>query len=129
MTRDERHRWCFAHKDGQHVVFKQDGMPFKIFHDHAVWGGIVEIGGTRCRVRIVRNKGAEKGKRNEVYFPDAEWKLEPDSEGTLRWTDKLTMEETTLVGYLEIKGNWREGAGSCLFHPVLKRSDGKLSNG
>lgn len=118
MTRDERHRWCFANKDGQYVVFKQDGMPFKIFHDNAVLGCIVEIGGTRCRVRIVRNKCAENGKRNEVYFPDAEWKLEPDETGTLRWTDNVDMEETTLVGYMEFTGNWRKGEGKCIFHTV-----------
>ena len=118
MTRDERHRWLFADKDGQTIKFTQEGMPFRILKDDAHFGGVVHIGDTKCRIRIIRNQRADKGKRNEVRFPDAEWKLEPDKDGTLRWTDKLKTEETTLVGYMEIKGNWKNGEGKCIFHPV-----------
>lgn len=118
MTRDERHIWLFAGKDGHTINFTQEGMPFRVMKPNAVFGGVVHINDTKCRIRIVHRQDAENGKRYEVRFPDAEWKLEPDKDGTLRWTDKLTIEETTLVGYMEIKGNWKAGDGKCLFHPI-----------
>ena len=114
MTKHEWHRWCFAHKDGQRMVFTQQGMPFRIFQPDAVFGGVIEIGGIKCRVRIVRNPNAEKGKRNEVHFPDAEWSCKDGA-----WTDKVTMEESTLVGYMEITGNWKDGKGRCVFHSIV----------
>jgi hypothetical protein len=106
MTRDERHKWLFAHMDGRKVTFTQTGMPFRIMRPEAVVGGVVYIGDCKCRVRMCQKPQAEHGKRYEVRFPDTEI------------DGKVPMEETTLVGYLEIKGNWGDGLGVCIFHPV-----------
>ena len=106
MTRDVRHRGLFAHMDGREVKFTQTGMPFRLMRPDAIIGGVIYIGDCRCRVRMLRKQNAEQGKRFEVRFPDTE--LE----------EKVPLEETTLVGYLEIKGNWTDGNGVCIFHPI-----------
>lgn len=118
MTRDERHRWLFADKDGKRISFTQEGMPFRILKDGARFGGVVYIGDTKCRIRILRNGKAPKGKRNEVHFPDAEWRKEEDASGDGLWTNEVADCDSTLVGYMEIKGNWKTGEGKCVFHPV-----------
>lgn len=105
MTRDERHRWLFEKKEGHIIHFTQDGMPFRMFRPHEVFGGVVHINDIKCCIRIVNNPDAEKRKRLEVRFPHKEEKV-------------LPIEETTLVGYMEICGNWKKGEGKCLFHPV-----------
>lgn len=108
MTRDEWNRWCFAHMDGREMSFISHGMPFKVMKHDAEFGGVAYIGDCKCRVRIVHRQDAEKGKRYEVRFPDTELDV------------KLATEDTTLVGYMEIKGNWREHEGKCVFHPIGK---------
>lgn len=121
MTRDERHRWLFAHMDGRRITFEQKGMPFRVMRPNAVFGGVVYIKDTKCRIRIVHKQDAEKGKRYEVRFPDKEWKKEYiDEELDPIWTNDVPLAETTLVGYMEITGNWKAGEGKCLFHPVEK---------
>lgn len=118
-TRDERHRWLFENHDGDRISFTQKGMPFRIMQPNAEFGGVVHIGDTKCRIRIVHRQDAEKGKRYEVRFPDVEWKrIGTDEEGKQIWTNEVPIEETTLVGYMEVKGNWRNGEGKCLFHPI-----------
>ena len=83
----------------------------------------MESNNNKCRIRIVHRQDAEKGKRYEVRFPDEEWKaIGVDAEGKTIWENKVSLEETTLVGYMEIKGNWRNGDGKCIFHP-LKNSE------
>ena len=114
MTRSTLHRWLFTNHDGQKITFTQKGMPFRILRPDAVFGGTVDIGGTKCRIRIIRKESAEKGKKNEVRFPDFEWRQNEYG----NWTSKVTDEESTLVGYMEIKGNWKEGTGKCIFHAV-----------
>lgn len=88
------------------MTFPSRGMPFKVMKPNAIYGGVTYIGSCRCRVRVVHRQGAEKGKRYEVRFPDSE--LE----------QIVPMEATTLVGYMEVKGNWHEHTGECIFHPV-----------
>ena len=74
---------------------------------------------TKCRVRIAHRQEAEKGKRYEVHFPDREWKsIGTDEEGKTTWTDKVSDDESTLVGYMEIIGNWKNGEGRCIFHSI-----------
>ena len=106
MNRDTRHRWLFSHMEGREVTFTQTGMPFRIMRPDAVVGGVVYIGDCKCRVRMCRKQNAEQGKRYEVRFPDTEI------------GEKVSEEGSTLVGYLEMKGNWSEGSGVCIFHPV-----------
>lgn len=119
MTRDERHRWLFAHMDGRRITFEQKGMPFRVMNPDAEFGGVVHIKDTKCRVRILHRQEAEKGKRYEVHFPDREWKsIGTDEEGKPAWTDKVSDDESTLVGYMEITGNWKNGAGRCIFHTL-----------
>ena len=123
MTRDERHRWLFANMDGRRISFKQQGMPFRVMRPDAVFGGVAFLDNNKCRIRIVHRQDAEKGKRYEVRFPDEEWKaIGVDAEGKTIWENKVSLEETTLVGYMEITGNWRNGDGKCIFHP-LKNSE------
>ena len=112
MTRDERHRWLFANMEGKKITFTQQGMPFRILQPDARFGGVVHIGDTKCRIRIIRNESAEKGKRNEVRFPDSEWKECENGE----WSNHVDDNDTTLVGYMEITGNWKLGEGKCIFH-------------
>lgn len=122
MTRDERHRWLFANKDGNKMTFTQEGMPFRILKNGARFGGVVQIGDTKCRIRMLRNQKAESGKRNEVRFPDIEWKRikdgDGDGDGDGLWTNKVSDSDSTLVGHMEITGNWKEGTGKCIFHSV-----------
>ena len=119
MTRDERHRWLFAKMDGRRITFEQKGMPFRVMRPNEVFRGVAFLDNNRCRIRIVHNQEAEKGKRYEVRFPDKEWKLVgTDEEGKPIWTNEVQLEETTLVGYMEIKGNWKAGEGRCSFHPI-----------
>lgn len=118
MTRDERHKSLFSHMEGRKITFTQDGMPFRILKDGARFGGVVHIGDTKCRIRILRNQKAENGKKNEVHFPDTEWKREDNDGGDGLWTNKVEDCESTLVGYMEIKGNWKAGEGMCIFHPI-----------
>lgn len=106
MTRDEQHRMLFAHMDGREMRFPSSGMPFKVMKPYGEFGGVTYIGDCRCRVRVIHRQEAEKGKRYEVRFPDSELDVRPPTE------------ETTLVGYMEIKGNWKAHEGVCLFHPV-----------
>lgn len=44
MTREEMHRWLFAHLNGQKITFPQKGMPFRIMRDETRFGGSLEIG-------------------------------------------------------------------------------------
>lgn len=95
--------------DGREITFTQRDMPFKAMRaTYAEIGDTVHIGDCKCRVRVVRRKEAEKGKRYEIRFPDTE--LEK----------KMPMGKTTLVGYMEIKGNWKKHEGKCIFHPIGK---------
>lgn len=107
-------RRLFAGKDGQTVVFSQKGMPFRLFSPGAVFGGVAEIGGTKCRIRIVRNSDAAEGFRNEVRFPDREWRRQED--GT--WTNKVPDSETVLVGHIVVRGDLRKDGGKCVFRFV-----------
>lgn len=119
MTRDERHRGLFDHMDGRRITFEQKGMPFRVMKPDAEFEGVVHIKDTKCRVRIVHRQEAEKGKRYEIYFPDREWKrIGTDEEGKTAWTDKVSDDESTLVGYMEIIGNWKDGEGRCIFHSI-----------
>ena len=119
MTRDERHRWLFAHMDGRMITFEQKGMPFRVMRPDAIFGGTVSIKDTKCRIRIVHNHEEDKVKRYEVRFPDKEWKrIGFDDEGNEIWTSNVKLEETTLVGYMEITGNWKNREGKCIFHPI-----------
>lgn len=127
MTRDERHRWLFANKDGKNITFTQEGMPFRILKDGARFGGVVHIGDTKCRIRILRNQKAERGKRNEVRFPDVEWKKIDDGSGDGLWTNEVSDSDSTLVGYMEIAGNWKEGTGKCIFHPVEEKEGNRVA--
>ena len=104
--------------EGHKITFMQEGMPFRILRDDARFGGVVHIGDTKCRIRIIRNQRAEKGKRNEVHFPDFEWRREESDGGDGLWTNEVADCDSTLVGYMEIKGNWKTGEGKCVFHPV-----------
>ena len=117
MTRDERHRWLFAKMDGRRITFDQKGMPFRVMRPDAVFGGVAYLDNNRCRIRIVHRQDAEKGKRYEVRFPDKEWK-QTGTEEDSTWTNDVPLAETTLVGYMEITGNWKAGTGRCWFHPV-----------
>ena len=127
MTRDERHRWLFANKDGKKITFTQEGMPFRILKDGARFGGVVHIGDTKCRIRILRNQKAERGKRNEVRFPDVEWKKIDDGSGDGLWTNEVSDSDSTLVGYMEIAGNWKKGTGKCIFHPVEEKEGNRVA--
>ena len=119
MTRDELHRWLFANMEGRLITFDQKGMPFRIMKPDAEFGGVVHINDTKCRLRILHRKDSEKGKRYDVYFPDREWKrIGTDEEGKPVWTDKVSTDESTLVGYMEISGNWKDGKGRCIFHTL-----------
>ena len=128
MTRNERHRWLFSHMEGRKITFTQEGMPFRILRDDARFGGVVHIGDTKCRIRIIRNQNAEKGKRNEVHFPDTEWRREDNDDGDLIWTNKVEDYDSTLVGFMEITGNWKEGTGRCIFHPVSGEDKRRIAN-
>lgn len=122
MTRDERHRWLFAKMDGRRITFEQKGMPFRVMRPNAVVGCDVYIKDTKCRVRIVHKKEAENGKRYEIRFPDKEWKrIGADEAGNDIWTSNVKLEETTLIGYMEITGNWKNKEGKCIFHPIGNR--------
>ena len=100
------HRWLFHNKAGQAIAFMQKQMPFAVFKKDAVWGGICEIGGIRCRRRIRHNDEGEKGKRLEVWFPHAELGRE------------LSFEEATLVGHMAIEGSFQKGTGKCIFRKI-----------
>ena len=102
------HRWLFSDKSGKTFRFSQRHMPFAVFKTNAVWGGTCEIGDAKCRIRIRHNNDGEKGKRLEVWFPHEEL-------GKV-----IPYEKSTLVGYMKIKGNWREGTGECYFEPYKK---------
>lgn len=114
MTRDERHRWLFAKMDGRRIYFTQAGMPFRVLRKGARFGGVVTIGDTKCRIRIIRREEEDKGKKNEVHFPDFEWKQLEDGS----WSSSVTDDDSTLVGFMEICGNWKAGDGKCIFHSV-----------
>ena len=96
----------FSHMEGREMYFPSSGMPFKVMKPDGEFGGLTYIGYCRCRVRVVHKQEAEKSKLYEVRFPDSEL------------DKKVPTEETTLVGYMEIKGNWREHTGKCIFHPI-----------
>ena len=119
MTRDERHRWLFAKMDGRRITFDQKGMPFRVMRPNAVFGGVAYLDNNRCRIRVVHRQDAEKGKRYEVRFPDKEWR-QTGTEENPTWTNDVPLAETTLVGYMEITGNWKAGEGRCWFHPIDK---------
>lgn len=106
MTRAEWNRWVFSHMDGREMSFIMHGMPFKVMKDDATVGGPMYIGDCKCCIRIVHKQNNEKGKRYEVYFPHKEL------------DEIVPQENTTLVGYMEIKGNWKKHEGKCIFHPV-----------
>lgn len=129
MTRDERHRWLFAHMEGRRITFKQKGMPFRVMRPNAVFSGVAYLNDTKCRIRIVHKQDTEKGKRYEVRFPDREYvnnpryapnaipeEGKPIEEPMILST--LPIGDTTLVGYMEIAGNWKAGEGRCWFHPI-----------
>ena len=121
MTRDERHRLLFAKMDGRRITFEQKGMPFRVMRPNAVFGGVAFMDNNRCRIRIVHNQDAENGKRYEVRFPDKEWKrCGVDEQGNIMWTNVVPLEDTTLVGYMELCGNWKKGEGRCYFHTLEK---------
>lgn len=103
----ELHRWLFHNKDGQTIVFPQKSMPFAVFKKDAIWGGICEIGGIKCRIRIRHNSEGEKGKRLEVWFPHEE--LE----------EVVPQDKSTLVGYMAIIGSFQKGNGKCVFRRIL----------
>ena len=106
LTGHELHRWLFHDKDGKEIKFPQKSMPFAVFKKDAVWGGSCDIGDCKCRIRIRHNSGGEKGKRLEVWFPHEE-------------LDKVVpFEKSTLVGHIEIRGNFREGTGKCVFRRI-----------
>ena len=106
MTRDERHRMLFSHMDGREMTFSMSGMPFRVMKPDAVVGGTMYIGDCRCCIRIVHRQENEKGRHYEVYFPHIEL------------DEVVPQENTTLVGYMEIKGNWKKHEGKCIFHPI-----------
>jgi hypothetical protein len=106
LTRDEMHRWCFEKRDGKEMRFSQKSMPFAVFRENAVWGGVCEIGDIKCRIRIRHNSEGEKGKRLEVWFPDQELGKE------------VPFEESTLVGYMLIQGSFQKGNGKCVFRRI-----------
>lgn len=104
-ARDVFHRWLFHNKDGKTINFTQKSMPFAVFKPNAVWGGVCELGEVKCRLRIRHNMEGERGKRLEVWFPHIEL------------GEVLPFEKSTLVGYMKISGNWRDGTGRCFFEP------------
>ena len=105
---DVHRHWLFANKDGKEIKFSQRTMPFAVFKPNAKWGGVCIIGDVKCRIRILHNQEGEKGKRLEVWFPDRELGREVPLEGT------------TIVGHIEIRGNWREKTGRCIFRAYRK---------
>lgn len=105
-NRDELHRWLFCRRGGHEITFSQKIMPFEIFKEDATWGGTCHIGDIKCQIRIRHNCSAPKGKRLEVRFPHKELDV------------VVPIEETTLVGYVKIQGNFRDGSGKCFFEPV-----------
>lgn len=113
----ELHKWLFSKMDGREMKFTQQGMPFKVLHSGARVGGTVTIGENPCKVWLVRRSEAEKGKRIEVRFPYKMYRRveEGDEEPT---SDLIPVEESTLVGYMEVRGNFKQGTGRCVFHPV-----------
>ena len=116
MTRDERNISLFSHMEGRRIHFTQKGMPFRVLRTGARFGGVVTIGDTKCRIMIIRNETADKWKRNEVHFPDFEWKqLDEES-----WSSAVADEDSTLVGYMEVCGNWKAGEGTCIFHTLVE---------
>ena len=102
----ELHRWLFCNKDGQEMSFPQKSMPFAVFKKDAEWGGSCEIGGTKCRIRIRHNSDGEKGRRLEVWFPHKD--LE----------EAIPLDESTLVGYMEIQGSFQKSNGKCVFRRI-----------
>ena len=104
--RDDLHRWLFARKGGKEIKFRTKKMPFKVFEPDAVWGGSCELGDTPCRIRVKHNMSGEKGKRLEVWFPHSEL------------DEEVPWERSTLVGYMQVVGNFRQGTGRCIFEPV-----------
>lgn len=102
----EFHRWLFHNKDGQEISFSQKHMPFSVFKKDAVWGGSCEIGGTICRIRIRHNSEGEKGRRLEIWFPHKELDV------------VVPLEQSTLVGYMEIRGSFQKGNGKCVFRRI-----------
>lgn len=102
----ELHRWLFHNKEGQEIAFSQKSMPVAVFKKDAVWGGTCEIGGIRCRIRIRHNSGGEKGKRLEVWFPHEEL------------DEVISLDKSTLVGYMEIQGSFQKGNGKCVFRRI-----------
>lgn len=112
--RDDFHRWLFERKQGHEVKFTQKSMPFAVFKENAEWGGSCQVGDVKCRIRIRHNSSGEKGKRLEVWFPHSEY------------GKKVPYEESTLVGYIKISGNWRDGTGVCLFEPYKENNEDKL---
>ena len=106
--RSEMHHWLFSRREGHEITFSQKNMPFKVFKPNAVWGGSCEIGTIKCRIRIRHNSDGEKGKRLEIWFPHEELGKE------------VPFEESTLVGYMKIKGSWQKGTGKCFFEPAKK---------
>lgn len=103
--RDELHRWLFARKEGKEMTFSARSMPFAVFKPNAVWGGVCDLGEVKCRLRIRHNMEGKNGMRLEVWFPHIEL------------GEVVPFEKSTLVGYMKIKGNWREGTGHCFFEP------------
>ena len=107
--RDTWNRWLFERKRGHEIKFTQKSMPFSIFKDNAEWGGTCLIGEVKCCIRIRHNGCGEKGKRLEIWFPHSEL------------GKKVPYEESTLVGYMRISGNFRLGTGRCLFEPYKEK--------
>ena len=110
QNKDTFNRWLFSMRDGHEITFSQKSMPYAVFADNAIWGGSCHIGDIKCRIRIRHNSNGEKGKRLEVWFPD------------FVLDKKVPLEESTLVGYIAIKGNFRDGTGKCIFR-LLKGED------
>ena len=110
-NRDRHHRWLFEGKSGWEIRFTQKHMPFAVFKEDAEWGGICYIGDVKCKIRVKHNGNGEKGKRLEVWFPHRELGKE------------VPYEQSTLVGYMKIKGNWRDKTGRCLFEPYTEEQE------
>ncbi|MBO6031773.1 MAG: hypothetical protein J6Q22_09995 [Prevotella sp.] len=121
MKRDEMHRLLFSNMEGRQITFKQKGMPFRVMRPNSVFGGVAYFDNNKCRIRIVHRQESEEGKRYEVRFPDVEWKLISNGSGEGVWTNKVEDCDSTLVGYMEITGNWKAGTGKCIFHSIGNR--------
>ena len=106
MERHKLHRWLFKGKSGKEIRFSAPHMPFSVFMPNAVWGGSCTIGEAICCIRIRHNSSGEKGRRLEVWFPHKEYR------------EEVPYAEATLVGYVKIRGNWKEKTAHCYFQHI-----------